>query len=52
MKAPTLSQITGCDESHLIDLSDGHQMQIDAARAYERLCMDATNAGFQLACAR
>ncbi|MFT6050761.1 MAG: LAS superfamily LD-carboxypeptidase LdcB [Halioglobus sp.] len=51
MKAPTLSQITGCDESHLIGLPCGHQMQVDAARAYERLCSDATNAGFQLAIA-
>lgn len=51
MTALTLSQITGCDESHLVALPCDHQMQCDAAQAYERLCADAALAGFQLSVA-
>ena len=51
MSTLTPLQLTGCDDSHLVDTSCGHRMQADAARAYARLYSDASMAGFQLAIA-
>lgn len=47
----TATQLTGGDESHLITLARGHQLQAEAALAFEALQEDASEAGFELAIA-
>jgi LAS superfamily LD-carboxypeptidase LdcB len=44
----TVKQLTGQDESHLISLALGHQLQARAALAFEALQGDASEAGFAL----
>ena len=44
----TAQQLTGRDESHLITLSSGHQLQAEATSAFESLQADALLAGFEL----
>jgi LAS superfamily LD-carboxypeptidase LdcB len=41
-------QLTGLDDSHLVNLPDGHRLQGEAARAFEALQKDARQAGFEL----
>jgi len=41
-------QLTGRDESHLVALPDGHQLQAEVAQAFNRLQGDARAAGFDL----
>lgn len=47
----TPEQLTGLDESHLIELPCGHRLQDEAARAFNALQADASTAGFKLAIA-
>lgn len=42
------AQLTGCSESHLVDLPCGNRMQDQAAQAFEALHRDAQLAGFEL----
>ena len=44
-------QLTGADDSHLVELPDGHRLQRAAAEAFLRLQRDAAAAGFDLAIA-
>jgi LAS superfamily LD-carboxypeptidase LdcB len=44
-------QLTGTDDSHLVELPDGHRLQPAAAEAFRRLQRDASEAGFDLAIA-
>jgi LAS superfamily LD-carboxypeptidase LdcB len=44
----TEQQLTGRDDSHLITLPSGHQLQAEAASAFELLQADALVAGFEL----
>ena len=46
-----LQQLTGREESHLVDLPCGHRLQPAAARAFHLLQEDAREAGFELAIA-
>jgi LAS superfamily LD-carboxypeptidase LdcB len=47
----TAEQLTGLDESHLVELPCGHHLQEEAARAFTTLQADAHEAGFDLAIA-
>lgn len=52
MVSPTqLKQLTGQDESHLVQLPCGHRLQEAAAQAFAALQLDARRAGFELAIA-
>ena len=44
-------QLTGLDDSHLVNLPDGHRLQSEAALAFGTLQEDARQAGFDLAIA-
>jgi LAS superfamily LD-carboxypeptidase LdcB len=44
-------QLTGLDDSHLVDLPAGHRLQAEAAAAFARLQADARQDGFDLAIA-
>jgi LAS superfamily LD-carboxypeptidase LdcB len=44
-------QLTGADDSHLVELAGGHRLQRAAAEAFLRLQRDAFEAGFDLAIA-
>jgi len=44
-------QLTGQDESHLVQVPDGHRLQAEVAAAFVRLQADARAAGFELAIA-
>jgi LAS superfamily LD-carboxypeptidase LdcB len=44
-------QLTGLDDSHLMTLEGGHQLQEEVARAFAALATDARDAGFELAIA-
>ncbi|MFT4824147.1 MAG: LAS superfamily LD-carboxypeptidase LdcB [Halioglobus sp.] len=46
--ALTTRQLTGQDDSHLITMASGHQLQNAVALAFERLQHDAQNSGFEL----
>lgn len=46
-----LRQLTGADESHLVELEGRHRLQREAATAFGRLQRDAREAGFELAIA-
>jgi len=50
MTTPALSwqQLTGMDESHLVDLPCGHRMREQAGQAFALLQADAREAGFDL----
>ena len=50
MTTPALSwqQLTGMDESHLVDLPCGHRMREQAGQAFALLQTDAREAGFDL----
>ena len=48
---PTVAQITGRDDSHLVSMKDGHRLHPAAARAFGRLQQEAREAGFDLAVA-
>lgn len=47
----SLQQLTGREESHLVDLPCGHRLQPAAARAFGLLREEAREAGFELAIA-
>lgn len=47
----TLDQLTGRDDTHLVELAGGHCLQAAAAAAFARLQVAAADAGFQLAIA-
>jgi LAS superfamily LD-carboxypeptidase LdcB len=42
-------QLTGLDDSHLVNLADGHRLQGEVARAFATLQEEARQAGFDLA---
>lgn len=46
-----LRQLTGLDETHLVETSGGHRLQAEAAEAFASLQRDAAVAGFDLAVA-
>ena len=46
-----LQQLTGLDDSHLVQLPSGHRLQDEAAVAFAALQEDAREAGFELAIA-
>lgn len=47
----TPRQLTGLDESHLVELPGGHRLRGEVALAFTRLQSDARKAGFELAVA-
>lgn len=47
----TIAQLTGQDDSHLVEVAANHHLQAQAAEAFERLQQDACSAGFDLAIA-
>lgn len=47
----TAEQVTGRDDTHLVELRDGHRLQPAAAAAFRHLQREAAAAGFQLAIA-
>lgn len=44
-------QLTGVEQSHLVDLPDGQRLQAEVAAAFQQLQCDAAEAGFELAIA-
>ena len=46
-----IGQLTGRDESHLVEMPCGHRLQREAAQAFQALQDDARTAGFDLAIA-
>jgi LAS superfamily LD-carboxypeptidase LdcB len=47
----SIAQLTGRDDSHLVEVDSGHRLQPDAAAAFQRLRVAARAAGFELAIA-
>ena len=45
---PERAQLTGLDDSHLVNLPGGHRLQMPAAEAFSALREDAAAAGFDL----